>query len=44
MFPDRKLFLFDTFEGFDERDIIIDKANSYSDGVELSITPVLALN
>ena len=29
-FPDRKLYLFDTFEGFDERDVICDKRNSYS--------------
>ncbi len=29
-FPDRKLYLFDTFEGFDERDVNCDKENNYS--------------
>ena len=29
-FPDRKIYLFDTFEGFDERDIQIEKENQYS--------------
>ncbi|MDR0399640.1 MAG: TylF/MycF family methyltransferase [Treponema sp.] len=29
-FPDRKLYLFDTFEGFDERDIKTEKLNGYS--------------
>jgi O-methyltransferase len=31
-FPDRKLYLFDTFEGFDERDIEIDRQKGYSLG------------
>ncbi len=30
-FPDRKLYLFDTFEGFDQRDIILEERNQYSD-------------
>ncbi len=30
-FPDRKLYLFDTFEGFDERDIVFEERNQYSD-------------
>lgn len=30
-FPDRKLFLFDTFEGFDKQDIEFDKSRGYSD-------------
>lgn len=29
-FPDRKLYLFDTFEGFDERDAKIDRENGLS--------------
>ena len=29
-FPERKLYLFDTFEGFDERDIVGDKKESYA--------------
>lgn len=34
-FPDRKLYLFDTFEGFDERDAKVDRQKGYSraDGV-----------
>jgi O-methyltransferase len=31
-FPDRKLYLFDTFEGFDKRDIKTELENSYSTG------------
>jgi O-methyltransferase len=31
-FPDRKLYLFDTFEGFDERDIKVELRNKYSIG------------
>jgi len=31
-FPDRKLYLFDTFEGFDERDVSIEKAREHSTG------------
>ncbi len=30
LFPDRKLYLFDTFEGFDERDISIECEKGYS--------------
>lgn len=30
LFPDRKIYLFDTFEGFDERDIQIEKENQFS--------------
>ena len=30
-FPDRKLYLFDTFEGFDKRDIIFEKERQLSD-------------
>lgn len=29
-FPDRKLYLFDTFEGFDERDIAYEEINNFS--------------
>ena len=32
LFPDRKLYLFDTFSGFDERDISIEHNKGYSDG------------
>lgn len=32
LFPDHKLYLFDTFEGFDERDVAIEKENHYSKG------------
>jgi O-methyltransferase len=31
-FPDRKLYLFDTFEGFDEKDVKIDATKGYSSG------------
>lgn len=31
-FPDRKLYLFDTFQGFDERDVAIEKEKNYSTG------------
>lgn len=31
-FPDRKLYLFDTFEGFDKRDIAVDNQKAYSKG------------
>lgn len=31
-FPDRLLYLFDTFEGFDKRDIIREKQNKFSSG------------
>jgi O-methyltransferase len=43
-FPDRKLYLFDTFEGFDERDIKIDRKKGYSlgeDEFQTSVTLVL---
>jgi O-methyltransferase len=33
-FPNRKLFLFDTFNGFDEKDIKKEKENSFSDGAQ----------
>ncbi|MDE6386755.1 MAG: macrocin-O-methyltransferase [Lachnospiraceae bacterium] len=29
-FPDRKLYLFDTFEGFDEKDVALERQNNYS--------------
>jgi hypothetical protein len=29
-FPDRKLYLFDTFEGFSEKDVQVEKSNGYS--------------
>lgn len=31
-FPDRKLYLFDTFEGFDQADILKEKRHNFSDG------------
>jgi O-methyltransferase len=31
-FPDRKLYLFDTFEGFDERDLKTEQENNFSTG------------
>ena len=39
-FPDRKLYLFDTFEGFDKKDTDIEKINGFSDAQEgyLNIT------
>jgi len=33
-FPDRKLYLFDTFEGFDMRDVQVEKEHSFSKSVE----------
>lgn len=33
-FPDRKLYLFDTFEGFDERDAKADRAGKFSSGTQ----------
>jgi len=30
-FPDKKMYLFDTFEGFDNRDVIFDTDNNYVD-------------
>ena len=32
LFPDRTLYLFDTFEGFDKRDVIVEIRNKYSSG------------
>jgi O-methyltransferase len=32
LFPDKKLYLFDKFEGFDEKDINIEKQKSFSNG------------
>lgn len=32
LFPDRKLYLLDTFEGFDRRDVSADNAQAYSSG------------
>lgn len=46
-FPDRILYLFDTFEGFDERDILFEEKKRYSDARpgHLSITSeTLVLN
>jgi len=34
MFPDRKIYLFDTFEGFHQRDIDIERTNRYSNSQE----------
>lgn len=31
-FPDRKLYLFDTFEGFDERDVVIERTKGIGEG------------
>jgi len=33
-FPDRKLYLFDTFEGFDKRDTAGEKSQNYSSGTQ----------
>jgi len=32
LFPDKKLYLFDTFEGFDEKDISTEKQSNFSSG------------
>jgi O-methyltransferase len=32
VFPDRKLYLFDTFTGFDEKDVSVEVNNEYSSG------------
>lgn len=32
LFTDRKLYLFDTFEGFSEKDVVIEKQKNYSSG------------
>jgi O-methyltransferase len=46
-FPTRSLYLFDTFEGFDDRDIFAEKANKFSSGEQnfsdTSIESVLKL-
>ncbi len=34
LFPDRRLYLFDTFEGFDGKDVGIDRESRYSDEVQ----------
>ena len=41
-FPDRKLYLFDTFEGFDKKDVDLEKQYSFSNAQEkhLNITSV----
>src|SRR4051812_7252812 len=33
-FPDRKLYLFDTFKGFDEKDVSAEIQNTYSSGAQ----------
>ena len=46
VFPKRKLYLFDTFKGFDKRDVNVEKQKNYSAGDQnfsnTSITSVLA--
>lgn len=46
-FPDRSLYLFDTFEGFDKRDVISENQNEFSTGEQdfsdTSVTSVLKL-
>jgi O-methyltransferase len=46
-FPERKLYLFDTFEGFDERDVHVEKKEGFSSGLQnfadTSIESVLKL-
>lgn len=40
-FPDRKLYLFDTFEGFDKRDVSLERTNKYSTAsVDLTDTSI----
>ena len=44
-FHDRKLYLFDTFEGFDERDAQVDRANNFSPATqEFSTSVEIVLN
>ncbi len=44
LFPDRKLYLFDTFEGFDDRDLEVESAEKYSSGkMEFADTSVEAV-
>jgi len=33
-FPEKKLYLFDTFEGFDERDVSVEKRQNFSSGAQ----------
>lgn len=46
LFPDRTFYLFDTFEGFDQKDVAVDVANSHSSGTQdfsqTSVESVLA--
>ena len=32
MLPDKKFYLFDTFEGFHQKDVLVEKQNSFSNG------------
>lgn len=34
LFPDRKLYLFDTFEGFSRKDLALEKSQAYSSGTQ----------
>lgn len=34
IFPDRKFYLFDTFEGFKEEDVKVEQSNNYSTGTQ----------
>lgn len=44
-FPDRKLYLFDTFEGFDARDVAYDQKNDYSSNIREGLyTPTKTIN
>jgi len=44
LFPDRKLYLFDTFEGFDQRDTAEEKAKNYSSATQdFSDTSVISV-
>ena len=43
-FPERKLYLFDTFEGFDNRDITSEKSQNFSSGAQdFSATSIAAV-
>lgn len=46
LFPDRTFYLFDTFEGFDEKDVAVEVGNNYSTGKQdfsnTSVESVLA--
>ncbi len=37
-FPDRKLYLFDTFEGFDKKDVDVEIAGNFSEATETSFS------